>query len=126
MKVETHGFAELAADLDRAPEGVVKRVKQVTSKTLLEIKRGAQRRVAGHRILPQLGHSFSYDVNVAGDTVTGEVGAVVGKGQGALDHIIEHGSPTSDPIPHWAPEADRQVPLWHQFLDDAAAEAIGD
>lgn len=124
IRAETRELDLLAGDLDRCAEEITDRVRKVTSKTLLEIKREAQQRVAGHRSLPRLGSSFSYDIATAGDTVTGEVGADINKGQGALDHLIENGSPTSDPIPHWAPAADRQVPLWHQFLDEAAAEGI--
>jgi hypothetical protein len=124
IRAETRELELLAGDLDRSAEEITDRVRKVTSKTLLEIKREAQQRVAGHRSLPRLGYSFSYDIATTGDVVTGEVGADISKGQGALDHLIENGSPTSDPIPHWAPAADRQVPLWHQFLDEAAAEGL--
>ncbi len=126
MKSETHELGLLADDLDAADEEIVNQVKKVTSKTLLEIKKEAKQRVDSRGLphLPRLAMSFGYDVTTTKDEVAGEVGASTQKGQGALDHLIENGSPTSEAIPHWAPAADRQVPLWHEFLDQAAVDAV--
>lgn len=126
MRVEQFGFGELADDLDRAGRDIVPEVKKVTSKTLLEMKKHAQKIVRGHPHIKHLASSFNYDVDVAGDTVTGEVGADLSRKQGSLDQFIENGGLRNSPIPHWRPAADKQVPLWETYLAAAAVEAIGD
>jgi hypothetical protein len=124
VRIETHGFAELAADLERAGADITKEVAKVTGKACGNIKKDAQRRVRGYPHLPHLARSFTYDVKTRGTTVTGEVGAEHERSQGKLDVFIEFGTPTSAPIPHWAPAADKEVPVWEDFLDQAAADAI--
>lgn len=126
MQVERYGLDTWADDLRRAAVGIDEQVKKVTGRTCLEIKKHAQGIVRGHKHLPGLARSFSYDVTVKATEVVGEVGAVIGKAQGALDHIIENGTLENAPIPHWRPAADKQVPLWQKYLDDAAVEALGD
>lgn len=126
MRSDTHELGLLADDLDRAAHDITDKVKRITGTAMNNIKKGAQRRVRGHAHLPHLARSFTYDVTARGDTVTGEVGAEHERPQGKLDVFIEHGTPTSRAIPHWAPEADREIPVWERYLDDAAAEAVGD
>lgn len=131
MRVETYGLREWSDDLREAAEGIDERVKKVTGKTCLEIKKHAQRRVVGIAHAPNLGRSFNYDVTVARDSVIGEVGADIlkqtaGGRPGPLDHFIENGGPHNAPIPHWRPAADEQIPLWHRYLDEAAVEVLGD
>jgi hypothetical protein len=126
VRAESYGFDTWAADLRTAAVNIDDQVRKVTSKTLLEIKKDAQKRVRGHAHLPHLAGSFTYDVTVKTGEIVGEVGADINRRQGPIDHIIEDGTVTDAPIPHWRPAADKQIPLWHEFLDQAAQDAIGD
>jgi hypothetical protein len=125
--VEEFGFDKFAADLDRAGKNIGPEVKKTMSKTLLEMKKQAQKIVRGHPTIKHLASSFNYDVQMAqGFLVVGEVGADHAKKQGTLDHVIENGTLENAPIPHWRPAAEKQVPLWEKYLEQAAVEALGD
>lgn len=124
MRVETHELDLLADDLDRAGADIMDRVARVTGRAMNNIKKDAQVRVRGFPHLPHLARSFTYDVAQKDHEVVGEVGAEHARLQGKLDVFIENGSPTSAPIPHWAPAADREIPAWLHYLDDVAAEGI--
>jgi hypothetical protein len=126
VRVEKHGLDLLAADLDKAADDIPKKVAKVTGFAMNQIKKDAKQRVDS-RGMPHLKHlarSFTYDVTTRRDTVTGEVGAEHERLQGKLDVFIEHGSPTSAPIPHWAPAADKEIPVWKRYLDEVAAEGL--
>jgi len=124
--VEKFGFDELAADLERAGVDITKEVAKVTGMACNQMKKDAQKRVAGISHLPHLGRSFTYDVATKGSLVVGEVGAEHERPQGKLDWVAEYGTPTSAPIPHWRPAADKEVPVWMGFLEKVAVDAIGD
>lgn len=126
IRVETHGLGEWAEQLQAAGKDITKQVAKTTGKACNEIKKDAKRRVDGYAHLPHLARSFTYDVTTSGTTVTGEVGAEHDRPQGKLDVFIEFGTPTSAPIPHWAPAADKEVPVWTDFLERIAAEALGE
>lgn len=124
IRVHTYGLEALAADFDRAAGEITKETAKVTGKACRQMQLDARRRVSGKAHLPHLGRSFTYDVKTGGTTVTGEVGAEHERLQAKLDVWIENGSPTSAPIPHWAPAADKEVPVWESFLEKVAAELI--
>jgi hypothetical protein len=126
MRAESYGLDGVSADLRKAAEEIGPKVAKVTGMACNNIKKGAQRRVRGYPHLPHLARSFTYDVTATATTVTGEVGAEHDRLQGKLDAYIEDGTPTSEPIPHWRPEADKEIPVWQKYLDDVAAEALGD
>lgn len=126
MRVESYGLDTLAADLRTADREIGDKVAKVTGKAMSNIKKDAQRRVRGHRHLPHLAGSFTYDVTTTSTRVTGEVGADLNRRQGPIDHFIEDGTVTNAPIPHWRPAADKEIPAWHRYLDDVAAEALGE
>lgn len=126
IRVETHGLDEWAAQLQAAGKDITKQAAKTTGQACNNIKKDAQRRVRGNPHLPHLARSFTYDVKTSGTTVTGEVGAEHDRPQGKLDVFIEFGTPTSAPIPHWAPAAEKEVPVWTDFLDRIAAEALGE
>lgn len=126
VRVESHGFGELADALRKAGLDITDQVAKVTGKACNNMKKGAKQRVDS-RGMPHLKHlagSFTYDVTTSGTTVTGEVGAEHGRLQGKLDVYIENGTPTSAPIPHWAPEADKEIPRWVDYCDQAAVDAL--
>lgn len=126
MKADSGDLDLLADDFDRAADGINEQVAKVTGRACNNMQRDARQRVDGRGLahLPHLGRSFTYDVTTRGDTVTGEVGAEHNRRQGKLDVFIENGTPTSPPIPHWAPAADREIPVWLRYLDESAAEAF--
>lgn len=123
MRVESHGLGELADDLRKAGKEIGEKVARVTGRAMNNIKKDAQKRVRGNPHLPHLARSFTYDVTTTKTMVTGEVGAEHERPQGKLDIFIENGTPTSAPIPHWRPAADKEIPAWEKYLDDVAAEA---
>jgi hypothetical protein len=126
MRVDTHELKLLAADLEKAQREIAREIEKVTGKACNNMKKDAQARVRGYAHLPHLARSFTYDVKSSGTRVTGEVGAEHARPQGKLDVFIEFGTPTSAPIPHWAPAADREVPVWERYCEDAAAKVLGD
>lgn len=126
MRVEKHGLDELAADLANARAKIMPELAKTTGMALGKIKRDAQKRVSGYPHLPHLARSFTYDVKILTASIDGEVGAEHERPQGKLDVFIEFGSPSSAPIPHWAPAADREVPVWIGFVEKIAADAIDD
>lgn len=124
IRVDTHELVLLAGDFDQARDDIVPQVKKVTGMACNNMKKDAKARVGTPPHLPHLGRSFTYDVTAHGNTVTGEVGAEHGRLQGKLDVFIENGTPTSGAIPHWAPAADKEVPVWEGYLDQAAVDAL--
>lgn len=136
MIVEEHGLGDLAADLRRAGRDIVPEVKKVTEVALAKMKKDATRLVKAAQLahLKQLTWSYDYEVAEDGAVVVGEVGALESKKrsrrlayrQGSLDWIAEYGTPGFAPVPHWRPAADKEIPVWEQHLDDAAAKALGD
>lgn len=124
VRVESHGFGELAAALRQAGLDITEEVAKVTGKACNNMKKDAQRIVRGHVHLPHLASSYTYEVRTSGTRVSGEVGAEHARFQGKLDVYIENGTPTSAPIVHWAPAADREVPRWADYCDLAAVAAF--
>ena len=120
----TSGFDELEADFDHAEKRVTPDGKKVVGQGLRNMQLDARRRVAGHAHLPHLGRSYTYDVTARGDVIHGEVGAEHERLQGKLDIYIEMGSPTSAPIPHWAPAADAEEPRFYRYTEDLAAKLL--
>lgn len=126
MKIDTHELGQLAAEFERVRAEILISTAKVTGMACNNMKKDAQRRVTGFPHLPHLARSFNYDVRTLGSTVVGEVGSDSQRLQGKLDVFIEYGTPTSAPIPHWAPAADKEVPVWIRFLEQAATEVLGD
>lgn len=124
MPADTHELDLLAHDLDDAGDRLVDKVVRVTRASSQRILNDAQRRVRGHAHLPHLPRSFTYDVDERLDEVTGEIGAEWDRLQGKLDVFIEYGTPTSHGIRHWLPASDREVPVWIDNLERAAAEVF--
>jgi hypothetical protein len=126
VREETFGFGELAAAMERAGAEGAKKVARVTGMACNQMKKDAKARVRGFPHLKHLGRSFTYDVTTSGSRVVGEVGAEHERLQGRLDWVAEYGTPTSAPIPHWRPAADKEVPVWMGFLQKVAGEALDD
>lgn len=124
MNVDTSELREWSVTLNRAAGECADEVKKVVGRGMMNIKRDAQNRVRGHAHLPHLARSFTYDVTRAGDAITGEIGAERGRLQGKLDVFIEYGTPTSAPIPHWAPALEAEGPKFEKALGDLGVDLI--
>lgn len=125
IRAQTFGLRELIDDLDRSHDEIGDRVAKVTKRSVDAIKEDAQRqiRAAHYRTLPHLARSFTSQLMVHTERmVMAEAGASHELLQGKIDVFIEHGSPTSNPHPHWRPAAEREIPNWEDELDDACAE----
>lgn len=124
ISVTTTGLDDLARAFDESAQEIVHEVEKVTGKACRNMQLDARRRVTGLKHLPHLGRSFTYDVSSSGATVRGEVGAEHERLQGKLDVFLEYGSPTSAPHPHWAPAADKEIPVWERYVEEAAAKVL--
>lgn len=127
LRVQTFGLRELIDDLDRAHDEIDERVAKITKASVDKIKNDAQRqiRAAHYRTLPHLARSFTSQLMLRNERqVIAEAGASHALLQGKLDVFIEHGSPTSNPHPHWRPAMEREIPHWEDELEDACARDI--
>lgn len=126
IRVEIFGIDEFIRDLDRTEQEIDDRAYRVTEKSIGRIKAEATRIIrAGHYgTLPHLHRSFTSSVDKRRDQVVGEAGAELGLLQGRLDVFIEHGTPTSNPHPHWRPAGMREEPRWVNALEDACVEDL--
>jgi hypothetical protein len=127
LRVQTFGLRELIDDLDRAHDEISDRVAKITKRSVEKIKEDAQRqiRLANYRTLPHLARSFTAGLMLhTQHQVIAEAGASHELLQGKLDVFIEHGSPTSNPHPHWLPALLRELPHWEDELEDACAKDI--
>jgi plasmid stabilization system protein ParE len=125
IRVQVFGLRKFIEDLDRAHDKIDERVAKVTKTSVDAIKNDAQRQVraARFRPLPHLARSFTSELTQRNQRrVTAEAGASHELLQGKLDVFIEHGSPTSNPHPHWRPAGDRELPHWEEALEDACAK----
>lgn len=133
IDVEVRGLDDLEATLERAQREIVPEIEKVTHRAMNNIKRGAQRRVRGHRHLRHYPRTFNYDVWSEGLTVFGEVGPEHEKGGQALlghliehPHRIEHGTLTRAPLPHWRPATDEELARYRFYAGYAAARILED
>jgi hypothetical protein len=125
VRVDTHELKLLAADLEKAQREIAREIEKVTGKACNQIKKDAARRAAGNAHLPYLPRSITYDVTTSGTRVKGEVGADHARPQGKLAWVLEYGTPTSAPRPMFAPAADKEVPVWERYCEEAAAKVLG-
>jgi hypothetical protein len=65
-------------------------------------------------------------VTTRGSLVVGEVGAEHARRRASSTCSSRTALLTSAPIPHWRPAADKEVPVWVDYLERAAADAIGE
>lgn len=124
MRVVQHGLQEWADQLEAAGKDITKQVAKITGKACGNIKRDVRKRWIGLAHLPHLPRAVNYDVTTKGSLVVGEVGADHALSQGKLAWTQEYGTPTSSPHPAFRPAADKEVPVWVDYLEQAAAEAL--
>jgi hypothetical protein len=127
IRTQTFGLTELIAALDQTHDDIEERAAQITKQAVGRIKNDAKAQIiaAHYRTLPHLARSFTSELTSRNQReVVGEAGASWELPQGRLDVFIEHGSPTSNPHPHWLPAAEREIPRWIDELENALVEDL--
>lgn len=124
MGAKITGAKELAEDLHDAAENAVDATRSVVSKGCLNIKKDIRRQWTGFKHAPDLPKAVTYDTDVKGTLVTGEVGPDKSRRQGALGNLLEGGSPTSAPHPAVMPAADREEPRFYKALEDLEIDLL--
>jgi hypothetical protein len=125
LNVESYGFDRLAEDLAGAEKDIRPKVAKVTGKACNNIKKDVKKRWTGLAHLPHLPRAINYDVKTRTTEVVGQVGADHALTQGKLAWTQEYGTPTSSPHPAFRPAAEKEVPVWLDYLDRAAVDALG-
>jgi hypothetical protein len=123
-KADVSEIQEMARILARAAGAAPKEAKQVVSKGLLNIKKGAKRRVEGLAHAPAYPRSITYDTGMSATAAWGEVGPDKDKRQGALGNLLEYGSVNNAPIPHIGPESELEKPRFEKALEDLGANLV--
>lgn len=123
-KADVSEIQEMARILGRAAGAAPREAKQVVSRGLLNIKKGAKKRVEGLAHAPAYPRSITYDIGSSATAAWGEVGPDKDRRQGALGNLLEYGSVNNAPIPHIAPEADLEQPRFEKALEDLGAILI--
>lgn len=127
MGVTKSGFDELDADLAAAIRNAVPDARKVVGKGCLNIKLEAQRiiRGASHRgYLPHYPRAISYETEVSGTLVSGEVGPETERLQGGLGKILEEGTVNNAPIPHLSPGLDLEENGFYTSAEDLGAALL--
>lgn len=105
----------------RAPAEATK----VVAKGALNIKNDARRRakaIGAH--VRRYPYTIGYDLDEQPDGASAEVGPDPEKGQGALGHLLERGSPTSPPHPHMLPAGVAEEPRFEKAMEDLAVRLL--
>lgn len=123
----TSGLDALVRDLELIPDRVLDKGARIVGQGMNNVRGDARKRLRASRFahLPHLPRSFDYDVTTTGYVITGEAGANRDKLQGGLDPLIEYGSPTSAPHPHWAPALEAEVPKFEKYVGLLVEEEFG-
>lgn len=122
------GLDELRRELAELPDEIVREGKQIVSKGMLNIKKGAQQKVRVKRWahLPHLARSFSYEVDTLqrGQVIRGRAGADMEKLQGKLDIYIENGTAHTPASAHWTRSFNEELPQFDKYAEDLLAKLL--
>lgn len=124
LRVDTGDLKRLERDLGRVPAEVVPKVVAIVKRGAQNIKTDWQKAWSGHPHIKHLPRAVTYDMKITPRGVSAEIGPELGKRQGPLGGIIEHGSPTSAPIPGGLPAADREEPRFFAQLELLAGRVL--
>lgn len=87
---------KLAADLERAAEGIEPFLKSALNVTSLKIKRSAQSKVRGRKRFGQAAQAITFDVTARKRYIDSEIGYDKRRGGAAnLGNLVEFGAPGS-------------------------------
>jgi hypothetical protein len=120
------GSKELQGDLRTAAEEAVDGAKGVVSKGLLNIKQDTKRQWANLAggAAKHLPKAVTYETEVRGTLVTGEVGPDKDRKQGPLAVFLEFGSVNNAPQPALYPAADREEGRFYEAMEDLGIDLL--
>jgi hypothetical protein len=124
MGAKLTGADELEADLQQAADDSVKGARGVVAKGLLNIKKETKAAWSNLAHAPALPRAVTYDTEVRGTLVSGEVGPDKAKRQGALGVFLEYGSVNNAPKPALNPALDREEPRFTSALEDLGIDLL--
>jgi len=87
----------LAVDLAAAPERLLAGVGPVVSKGALNVKNDWRKNASGNAHAPDYPNSITYDLDVAANGASAEIGPDKDKKQGPLGNLLEFGSSKNPP-----------------------------
>lgn len=111
------GLDGLAADLAKEARVAPAEARKVLQRGLLNIKNDWRKRWSGHPHAPRLPYSITYDSDLIGQRIDGEVGPDKDRPQGALGNLFEYGSVNNPPIPGGAPALETERPKYERAME---------
>lgn len=117
-------FEDLADELRDSKAELLKRGKGVVAKGCLNIKNDTKAGWQGLNHARSLPAAVSYDVDVIGSLIAGEVGPDKNRPQGALGNLIEFGSVNNGPIPSLTPAFRREEPRFIAAVEGLIDEVL--
>lgn len=124
VRVTAEGLNELHALLEGAERDVLPEARKVVAKGCLNIKRDAQRKVAGIAHAPHYPRSITYETWLLADSALGEVGPDKDKPQGALGNVFEYGTVNNPPYAHLGPALDYEGPEFEKYLGSLGGDLL--
>lgn len=116
---DIEGLSELIRDISDAPLHAQLASRSVVQKSSENVKRNAQRLIAGLPHAPAYPASITYETHVrGGGTVEGLVGPDKDRPQGALGNLLEYGSANNAPLTHLGPALDIEGPDFEKAMRD--------
>lgn len=111
---------DLAVDLRGAPRRMNGEQRKVTRRSATKVKAGMRRDFSGIQHAPHIPRAINYDIFIAGDQVTAEIGVDKDGPQGPLGNILAYGSVNNAPVVDHTAALRRELPI---FIRDLAAAA---
>lgn len=124
--VTVHGMDELIAALRSADRQALPQGKKVVSKGSLNVKKDWAGRWQGLAHAPALPRAVTYDLDTAGDVVSGEIGPDKSRRQGSLGNLLEFGSMNNAPHPGGLPALEAEEPRFVENVGDLGVKLLDD
>jgi hypothetical protein len=110
--------------LDAAAHDAVEQGERIVAKGSLNIKNRARELAPGSDYAKHYPASISYDVEVDGADIIGEIGPAAGRAQRGLGNLLEYGSSHNPPHPHHEPALDEEEPRFYEQAEALAARLV--
>lgn len=119
--VDASQLRALAEEIRTHSRATPAKLVQVVSKGAYNVKRDWAKTWKGHRYIPRLPYSITYDIERSPAEISAEIGPDPDRPQGPLDNIIEFGTSKNAPIPGGAPALAREEPKLLSAVEKIAA-----
>jgi len=123
---DTSGLRQLDQDLGKVEAQSLPQARKVVARGSVQIKKGAQQRIAGHPHAPAYPRSIGYDQYETPGWLRSQIGPDKLKRQGALGNILELGTTNNAPLPHLGPAADEEAPKFERAVGDLGVSLLED